>query len=178
MKNYKIVIAMILVTIIAGKVFAQENRGVKKDFAPVDFGSILGGASMSVPASSLSFNLDLLAEGGAKKPFGGSPFLAGLLNMPFGIWSWINKDWLGGSITAGLAIGGIAMMFVAPDLILVGLGMYVASPIYGYIRGSSQYKKMTSGIASTNPINHITVLPVPTGSKGDVGVALAYSMNF
>jgi hypothetical protein len=44
MKNYKKVLALALVLVVAGSVFAQEAWGGKKNFASVDLGLIVGGA--------------------------------------------------------------------------------------------------------------------------------------
>jgi hypothetical protein len=177
----KVCFVLVLAMVIAGGVFAQSFGAIgtnSRIMAPAFSGT-------SVLSGSLPLNLDLLAEEGTKKPFGGSACFAGLLNIPLGLWSWINKDWLGGGITAGLAVGGIVIINISgkntdggiTGLGWLGMGMFIASPIYGYKRGSSQYKKMTEGLASANPLDHLTVLPVAT-SKDDVGLALTYSVNF
>ena len=130
--------------------------------------------------------LDLLAESG-RKPTIGVPILAGLLNTLFGTWSWMNQDWVGGGITAGLEAGGIAIMVMSlvktnsadPDTntlkygfqALGGAAVYLGGAIYGLVRGISYCKKMNSNaVAWTgNPADHITIAAMPASDGGFTG---------
>jgi hypothetical protein len=125
----------------------------------------------------LGFNtglrLDLLAEGG-RKPIISSPFLAGLTNIPLGLWSWMNQDWLGGSITAVTEIGGYLMAILGGEddmgMALGGFAFLLGGTIYGYVRGSGQCKKMNTAVAWTgNPMDHITAVALPTPEGGLAG---------
>jgi hypothetical protein len=125
--------------------------------------------------------LDLLAAGG-RKPIIGSPFLAGLTNIPLGLWSWINQDWLGGSIIAGTEIGGYLLFSLGMSsnamMLLPGYALFVGGMIYGYVRGSGQCKKMNASLAWTgNPLNHITATALPR-PEGGVDGSLAFRVAF
>jgi hypothetical protein len=135
---------------------------------------------------SLDFNndlrLDLLASGG-RKPIVGVPILAGLMNIPLGLWSWVNQDWLGGGITAGAQIGGIVIGALAVSGGNIGMafaswGLFLGGTIYGVVRGSSQCRKMNSGIAWTgDPLDHITAVAYPT-AEGRWSGALTFQTAF
>ncbi|MDR0495138.1 MAG: hypothetical protein LBG95_05885 [Treponema sp.] len=156
-----------------------------------DFGFGFQNTAQNFSINPLGFNnnlqLGLMAEGedseGGEsgesgkggKPFPGSPFVAGLLNVPFGIYSWMTGDWFGGALTAGLEAAGVGIivwfnivintggtitqgeaLFSLLSIPLIGGGM-----IFGGIRGTRQYKK--SRIAWTgNPMDHITAAALPT----------------
>jgi hypothetical protein len=195
----KAVLVLFLAVLAAGGVFAQSlgselnlrDFGAAAVSSDSAFGLDLGFATPLSGASrqNSGFALDLLAGGSSGGFMTGSPFLAGLLNIfpaPIGLWSWLNKDWLGGGITAGLSIGGltIAVISVMGDeistgLALAGMGMVVASYVYGYIRGSSQCKAIR-GLASAtddNPLSHISFAALPTGN-GNFAGALTWSSSF
>jgi F0F1-type ATP synthase membrane subunit c/vacuolar-type H+-ATPase subunit K len=187
-------IAVILAVVAAGVAGAQplsfDNAGFSRIAPP---GGIGLDTVLAVPlsdtaeaGSNAGFSLDLMAAGSSGGWVTGSPFLAGLLNMPFGLWSWINRDWLGGGITAGLAVGGITVAALAMTgdepsvgMSLLGMGMYIASPIYGFIRGSGQARKMQAGslaeALNDNPLNHINFVALPNG-KGGVAGSFGYSL--
>jgi hypothetical protein len=144
-----------------------------------DFGFGFQNTAQKFSINPLGFNtnlqLDLMAEGGSGKPFPGSPFVAGLLNVPFGIYSWMTGDWLGGGLTAGLEVVGLAFTVWSNiaykngtltqengGLAFLGFPVFVGGMIYGGIRGSKQYK-LNSSIAWTgNPMDHITAAALPT----------------
>jgi hypothetical protein len=111
--------------------------------------------------------LDLLADEG-RKPIISSPFLAGLTNIPLGLWSWMNQDWLGGGITAGAELGGYLLVYLSDGggQAFGGFFLFLGGMIYGYIRGSGECERMNAAVARTgNPLDHIslTVLPAPEG---------------
>jgi hypothetical protein len=136
----------------------------------LDFGFQNTAPNFSLNPSGFNTGLrvDLLADSG-RRPIIGSPFLAGLTNIPLGLWSWMNQDWLGGAITAGAEAGGYLLVLFAGDntgQALGGFGLFLGGVIYGYVRGSGQCKKMNAGVAWTgNPMDHIiaTALPTPEG---------------
>jgi hypothetical protein len=138
--------------------------------------------------NSLGFNtglqLDLLA-GGGREPIISSPFLAGLTNIPLGLWSWMNQDWLGGSITAGAEVGGYVLFFLATrgtfssgGALFGGFALFLGGMIYGYVRGSGQCKQMNAALAWTgNPMNHITATALPT-PEGALAGSLTFRATF
>jgi hypothetical protein len=128
---------------------------------------------------------------------------AGLLNMAFGIWSFKNNDLFGGILTASLEGVGLALVPIGfaialnsevsdediangntfgnagPGFAVVGIGagMMIGGMLFGYFRGSSQYKKQNATTAWTgNPLDHITAvaLPTPDGVAGSLTFQVAF----
>ena len=108
------------------------------------------------------------AGSGQKEPWGGSPFVAGLVNSLLGIWSWGNRDYFGGIVTSGLFVTGVVLCVVGTTRVTNtatnayyngtpeemssaaddSMGFYIAgmicgavSPIFGFFRGITQYNK-------------------------------------
>jgi hypothetical protein len=144
-----------------------------------DFGFGFQNTSQNFSINPLGFNtnlqLDLMAEGGGGKPFPGSSFVAGLLNVPFGIYSWMAGDLLGGALTAGFEVAGVAILvwfniaanagtltYEDAGLALLGAPFIIGGMIYGGIRGSKQYKLNSSMAWTGNPMDHITAAALPT----------------
>ncbi|MDR2784132.1 MAG: hypothetical protein LBB48_09915 [Treponema sp.] len=141
------------------------------------------------PSSGL--NLDLLQWGGNYDP-GASK--AALLNTAFGIWSFKNNDLFGGILTASLEGVGLALVpigiVVATSgtgdskslttgtvVMLIGTAIMTGGIVFGYFRGSSQYKKQNAATAWTgNPLDHITAvaLPAPNGVTGSLTFKAAF----
>jgi len=133
---------------------------------------------------SYSLQPDLMANG-TGKPVIGIPIVAGLVNTFFGTWSWINKDWLGGGITAGVQIGGVVIMAIgmADNTLwgmyqgLIGAGVFVGGAVYGLIRGITQCKSMNSMAWTGNPFDHITAAVLPASDGGFTG-NLTFMMSY
>jgi hypothetical protein len=118
-----------------------------------------------------------------------APMYAGLKNMAFGLWSWQNGDIFGGALTAGLEVGGIALMIagaaidpvddealgVAMGLIGGGFAVVAGGAVFGYFRGSGQYKKQNAVAMGFdgNTLEHVSFGIVP-----GVGGSLIYSARF
>ncbi|MCL2704764.1 MAG: hypothetical protein FWE72_00965 [Spirochaetaceae bacterium] len=173
----KLFLFLVLTFAVVGSVFAG------------DFGYTLSERHFSSADTSESF--DLYAEGGKKAPKGGTAVIAGFMNMPLGIWSWMHEDWLGGSITAGLLIGGI-IVYIIPIIrddedfpignFLIGTAMIFASPIYGFFRGKSQYTKLKAQSlakeTSNNPMDNISLVVFPTFDENNLAGRLSYSFSY
>jgi hypothetical protein len=146
-----------------------------------------------------SLNLDLLQWGGNYDPASVAQAQgaakAAWQNMLGGLWSWKNGDTFGGAMTAGLEGGGLALTIVGfamfattpadPDNMAAGMGGLAAAGvgvavmsggmIFGYLRGSSQYKKQNAvaqGFGG-NPLEHVSFGIVP-----GAGGSLIYSAKF
>jgi hypothetical protein len=122
------------------------------------------------------------------------PVKAGLQNMVFGRWSWRNDDKFGGALTAGLEGGGLALTIVGlvvpssgfpkedtggfgqkMGVLFGGVVVLTGGIIYGYFRGSGQYKKQNAvgkGFEG-NPLEHVGFGMVP-----DTGGMLIYTARF
>ena len=184
----KVILGLLVMAVITGGVCAYET-GVET--SGID-ASLNLGTLTQVSYFDTGIEFDLFADGG-RKPSGGNPFFAGLLNMPAGLWSWMNKDWVGGGITAGLLAAGIGLAVYtvlstddAEDApigkMLLAAGLIVASPIYGFFRGMSKYKKMRAASETAmgdNPLDHITLVVMPTfGERNSAVGSLSYSMSY
>jgi len=150
---------------------AQEFTGTAVPPGNLDFGASTFGL---VPMQSGASDQFALAREAAR---------AGWLNTTFGIWSWANGDILGGALTTVLQVGGIAIIVVPYFQIgedlgisltdalmwpLIGTGVIIVGTIFGYVRGSSQFKKQyaaaTTATAWTgNPMDHVSFDIVPNG---------------
>ncbi|MDR2375167.1 MAG: hypothetical protein LBD96_01890 [Treponema sp.] len=144
--------------------------------------------NFSLSGFNTSFRPDTFAEeGGSNSAFPGSPLMAGLLNVPFGIYSWMNGDILGGVIVAGLESAALALTIVGNNINLdqkamgiwlgAAIGGFIVAPIYGFVRGSRQYKKLNAVAWTGNPMDHITVTALPT-SEGGVAGSLTFRASF
>jgi hypothetical protein len=143
-------------------------------------------------------NITLYSDEG-QIPWGGHPAAAGFVNTFFGIWSWTNKDYLGGVVTTGLYCLPLVIFFslanpigailipvdTFANIALYGIGFVslVTAPIFGFIRGYTEYNKRTRAlnIASAfndNPLKHISFAIFPTFDKRNVAGALTYSLSF
>jgi hypothetical protein len=97
-----------------------------------------------------------------------------MLNILLGAWSWSHGDIMGGLLTTVLEAGGAGLFLFGDSVhgdieISVGLVAFASGIIYGYVRGSGQYKKK-NGIAWTgNPLDHITVVALPTPDGNFIG---------
>jgi hypothetical protein len=149
------------------------NAGVGFNLAPMQWG---GGYD---PASAAQ------AQGAAK---------AAWQNVLGGLWSWKNGDTFGGAMTAGLEGGGLALTIVGfamlasggglesvgPSFAVMGVGfaVFTGGLIFGYLRGSSQYKKQNAAAAAWtgNPLDHISVavLPANDGIAGNILFRMAF----
>ena len=135
---------------------------------------------------SSGVQLNLLSTGRSGAPFPGNRFLAGLLNMPFGIYSWMSRDWWGGAITAGLQIVGLSlymMPIITGELedgitaVFVGVPLFIAGTIYGYVRGLRHYRQNSTMAWTGNPMDHISVaaMPMPDGNfTGHLAFKIAF----
>jgi len=180
----RVLLLLALALIIAGGIFAQEN--LNETF---NVGNSLGFNPMETLSFNSGFQLDMMSDGGQREPFGGIPLVAGLMNMPLGLWSWLHQDWLGGGITAGLFIGGTILIITAEGdagvfQLLAGVGMLLASPVYGFFRGMSQFRQMQAAsfaeAINDNPLNNISFVALPTFNDGRVGAAgiFTYSLSY
>jgi len=172
----KLFLFLVLTFAVVGSVFSG------------DFNYTLSERHFSSTDTSESF--DLYADGGKKAPIGGTAIIAGFMNMPLGIWSWMHEDWLGGAITAGLLIGGFTVLVIAGQesgdaplgKIFLGVGMVIASPIYGFIRGKNQYKKLKAQSlakdTSNNPMDNISLVVFPTFDDNNLAGSLSYSFSY
>jgi TolB-like protein len=105
----------------------------------------------------------------------------GFLNMAGGLGSFTMRDWAGGLIVGGLQAAGLV---VAPleleagnDVAIIGLALYSAGLIYGFIRPFSydrdlSRKRAANTADNSNPMNNISLIPIPT-SKG-IGMGVLY----
>jgi len=115
--------------------------------------------------------------------------MAGYLNTFFGIWSWGNGDIFGGTLTTVLELGGMAIMIVPmlqmSDSLdkgkdtdinltsvlvwsLVGTAVMIGGMIFGYIRGTTQYKAQHAATRTAwtgNPLDHVSFDFVPDGGR-------------
>jgi len=122
--------------------------------------------------------------------------MAGYLNTFFGIWSWGNGDIFGGALTTVLELGGMAIAIVpmvqmansidnekdtdinlTSALVwpLVGTAVMIGGMIFGYIRGTTQYKAQHAAARTAwtgNPLDHVSFDFVPNGGM------LAFKMSF
>ena len=186
MKNTTKLLGIIaLMALIAGFAGAQEIEVVPETF---DF------------SHGIYFNtmpqLDLLSDGEQKAPIGGIAVVAGLMNMPLGLWSWLHQDWLGGGITAGLMVGGIALVVYgvtrdtddlddtmgAMAIMSIGSIFIIASPIYGFFRGMKQFRRLKAAslaeALNENPLNNIMLVVLPTFDENRVMGSFTYSISF
>jgi len=142
-------------------------------------------------ASYFDASTNLTLYSGGNQPWGGHPIVAGVVNSIFGIWSWTNGDIIGGAITTGLYVSGIAFLIGGGNAIISGssgsaamvigyLLVSVAAPIYGVARGATQYSKMTSSIAGSiydNPIKNTSFILVPQPNGRFTG-SITYSASY
>jgi hypothetical protein len=180
----KKVLFLLVFAVLASGVFAQE--------AGLSFESLGYDTSLAVPVMlqgdfNGGFELAPLAEGSSASSSGGfltgNRFAAGALNLPLGLWSWLNRDWLGGALTAGLEGFGIGLAVyavVSNDLVYVlgGIGLIIGGAVYGFRRGWSQCKNIQQAgslaeALGENPLKHISLAAAPNG-KGGVAGALAW----
>ncbi|MDR0404053.1 MAG: hypothetical protein LBH35_10765 [Treponema sp.] len=73
-----------------------------------DFEFDFQNAAPNFSLNTLGFNNDLqpdLPADSRRRPIVGVPFLAGLMNMPLDLWSWINQDRRGDAVVSRLRIG-------------------------------------------------------------------------
>jgi hypothetical protein len=81
---------------------------------------------------------------------------------------------MGGLLTTVLEAGGAGLFLFGDSVqgdieMSVGFVAFAGGIIYGYIRGSGQYKKQ-NGIAWTaNPLDHITAFALPTHDGNFIG---------
>jgi hypothetical protein len=194
----KIVLGLFVMVVIAGAAGAQETAWALNTGNTFGFG--INSSFMALGQPSIfgtRANIDLFADSGSSGFMTENRFVAGLLNMPLGFWSWMNKDWLGGGITAGLMAGGIACMVYGMSqdsgdsegpigeglgTALLGAGMVIASPIFGFFRGLSYSKRLqASSLAeaiSDNPMNHISLIVLPTFDERKAIGAFTYSLSY
>jgi hypothetical protein len=132
-----------------------------------------------------------------------NPIVDGLLNTVGGLWSWSHKDIFGGALTAGLEVGGLAIILIGGIVYpMVAAGSmsenttdgdlqtmatistvawfaggvaFTSGMIFGFIRGMTQSKKQNSAVAGFdgNPLEHVSLSIVP-----GVGGSLMYSASF
>ena len=183
----RMVLGLLILAVIAGAVSANElvfgrfNNEIGHGLI-TDFGFNINGNLAAINQSSLfdaRYNLNLLADG-SSGVLTESPFLAGLLNIPFGLWSWLNKDWVGGGVTVGLYFLGFILQ--SGDIIsfFVGGALLIVAPIYGFFRGIDRCGQIKKGLADAindNPLYHITAVALPDGKGGAAG-ALMYSLSW
>jgi hypothetical protein len=179
----RVFIFPVLAIVIAGGIFAQEN--LNETF---DIGNVFGFNLMQTSSLNPGFQLDLMSDGRPRTPTGGSPFMAGLMNIPFGLWSWMNGDWWGGAITTAWWAAGIGGMIIASidgDIIygLVGVVGIIVAPIYGYRRGSSQYRRMAAASSFAeaiggNPLERVSLVVFPTFGERKLAGSFTYSVSY
>jgi hypothetical protein len=192
----RIVLGLLIMAVSAGVAVAQESAcgsscvsfGLGSDFGLGVKGNFM--AANTALSFEPGLNLDLYADGVSAAFMTENRFLAGLLNMPLGLWSWLNKDWLGGGITAGLAVGGVVLLIVASQntdnqdglvMALGGMALAGASGIYGFIRGFTYSKTLQAGSVgaiSDNPLNHISLVVLPTFDDRNAVGAVTFSYSF
>jgi hypothetical protein len=177
----KVLFLMVLAVIAAGSMFAGE--------AGLSFESIGYDTSLAVPVLFPAefdggFELAPLAEGSSASSSGGiltgSKFVAGVLNLPLGLWSWLNKDWWGGGMTAGLEGGGFTLLLVGAfvkesvAMVFIGLGVFIGGAVYGFKRGWAECGKIQQAgslaeALGENPLKHISLAAAPNGEGGMAG---------
>ena len=191
----KIVLGLLVMAVIVGVAGAQETAGALNTGNTFGFG--INSSFMALGQPSIfgtRANIDLFADSGSSGFMTENRVVAGLLNMPLGFWSWMNKDWLGGGITAGLMAGGITLMIMGMNqdpgesgmgglgTAMFGYALVVASPIYGFVRGMSYSKRLqASSLAeaiSDNPMNHISLIVLPTFDESKAIGAFTYSLSY
>jgi hypothetical protein len=179
----KVLFLMVLAVIAAGGMFAGE--------AGLSFESIGYDTSLAVPVLFPAefdggFELAPLAEGSSASSSGGvltgSKFVAGALNLPLGLWSWLNRDWLGGALTAGLEGGGIVLLIVGAvrqniPMAFIGLGVFIGGTVYGFKRGWAECGKIQQAgslaeALGENPLKHISLTAAPNGEGGMAGALI------
>ena len=179
----KIVLGLLVMAVIAAAASAQEASG---SFGTVNaFG--FGAKPMAVNQFSdqnARSNLKLFADGDSPGVWTDNPTLAGWINTLFGLWSWRNQDWLGGAVTVGLWVAG-GTIFVASNYAPIwigGLGMMIASPIYGFYRGLTECRKIQAAnlaeAIGDNPLNNISVVVFPAADKKGAVGAFTYKLSF
>jgi len=186
----KMVLGLLIMAVVAVAVSANEPlferfKNVIGYGLVTDFGFNMNENLSAINQRSLfdaRYNLNLLTDGSSGF-MTENVFLAGLLNIPFGLWSWLNHDWIGGGVTAGLCFLG---SYIALNLQNMGfeallfMPIIIAAPIYGFFRGMNQCKQIKNGLADAindNPLNHITAVVLPNGKGGATG-ALMYSLSW
>jgi hypothetical protein len=180
----KTTLVLLILLVIAGTVSAREsstcifNADNSLNFNLINHQSYFNTQS----------NITLYADGG-RKPWGGSPIVAGITNTFFGIWSWTNMDWLGGAVTTGLYATGLVLLIIDNNRGFIGYTAgsiavisLLAAPVFGFIRGFFHYEKMyDASLASAfndNPLKHISLVVLPTFNQKRVKGALTYSLSF
>ncbi|MDR2551843.1 MAG: hypothetical protein LBD31_01560 [Treponema sp.] len=171
----KWMVCLVLAALIAGGVFAQEGG----------FGFESGGvgALLAVPSADFDGGLELvpLAAGSGGGFLTGNRFAAGALNLPLGLWSWLNRDWLGGALTAGLEGAGIVLVAMGAGeggstiSIILGIGVGIGGAVYGFRRGWRECGKIqqAQSLAEAlreNPLKHVSLAAAPNGEGGMAGV--------
>jgi len=183
----KIIITLLVLTAFMGHLSAQSISNAV--------------VSSSLPGLESGLRLDLLQGGGYDwrnnpdylRSSGASK--AGLLNMVFGLWSWQNGDIFGGALTAGLEGGGLLLSIIGLILMgdadiaisvsyamtMIGVGIFGGGMVFGYFRGSDQFKKQFDANTTAwtgNPINHVyfNLVPGVNGKNfnGQLGFAASY----
>jgi hypothetical protein len=190
----KTVLGLLILAIITGVAYTQESstRIFNTD----------NSLNLSFIARQSFFNTQsniTLFTDEEQKPWGGNPVTAGFANIFFGIWSWTNKDYLGGVVTAGLYFIPLVIMlsplnplvwilFPADTyqyiaLSFIGVASLVTAPIFGFIRGYTEYNKRMRTINmaeafNDNLLKHISFVLLPTFNKRHLTGALMYSLSF
>jgi TolB-like protein len=120
---------------------------------------------------------------------------AAALNLVFGAGSFVQKDWLGGGITAGAeAIGTVFFLYGLLSHIgwrhewsivecsdyaypfFIGIGAYAGGAIFGIVRAFIFHKpgSVSAEAAADSPFN-LTLVP---DSKGNAAVRMSYTLRF
>ena len=138
----KIIVLLALLLVFTGSIFASEIEFI-------NVGNGLNFNLMQTGGINPYYRISYLSDGSGYPGYliGGFPFIAGMYNTIFGLWSWIHQDWLGGGITAGLMVGGAILGSISAsnndmDMAMVSFGALLGGMIYGYWRGSSQFRQM------------------------------------
>ena len=123
---------------------------------------------------------------------------AGFLNMLVGLGSFTMGDWAGGLIVGGVEAAGIAMMISGnaidykstdPEdgtgiaVSFIGFAAYGVAAVIGFVRPFSYDKALAKKRgtyiafdASANPMQYITLAPIPTKTGMDMG--LMFNVSF
>ncbi|WP_461257693.1 hypothetical protein [Treponema sp. R80B11-R83G3] len=181
----RVFFVLALAILVAGGVFAQEASNTGLDIP------LIGTFNLGY-----GFQLNLMDAGGASSSgavITDIPIFAGFMNTLFGLWSWLNKDYLGGGITAGTMVGGILVAALSGPVMSVnneigmgmalgGMGLFLGGMIYGYIRGSGQAKMMRAGghaqAINDNPLNHLSLMVLPASDGKSLMGNITYSVSF
>jgi len=181
----QIFFVLLLATLITGSIFAQDvfNTGLSTTGGHFGFETAFN-YQLTALGFGYDFKPDLMDDSKASSSgpvLTGVPFLAGYLNLPYGLWSWLNKDYLGAGITSGAELVGTALMFVGGKGLFLGPMLMIGGMVYGYVRGYKQAKAMkASSLAqaiSDDPTKHLSLAFLPT-ADGALAGSLTYSLSF